>query len=66
MADTREPPELCFGCVYYPPNLPPTAYSAEDWTLLQVLACSHEHEPGSEACLVTRKTSCSIVDLNRR
>jgi len=58
--------ELCAGCVYHPPNLPSAAYSAEDWAMLQARSCSYDLEPGSEACLSTRKTSCSIVDLTAR
>lgn len=58
-----EPDELCFGCVYYPPNLPPQAYSPEDWEMLQARQCSFEHQPGDGGCLATRKTSCSLVDL---
>ena len=61
---TAEPHELCFGCVYYPPNLPRQSYAAEDWTMLQQRACSFEHTPGDEGCQVTRKTSCSLVDLS--
>ncbi len=53
----------CFGCVLYPPNLPPYAYSEEDWALLQGMACSLEHKPGMPDCLVSRKTSCSLVEL---
>jgi hypothetical protein len=49
--------------VYYPPNLPPQAYSAEDWAMLQRLSCAFEHTPGSADCLVVRKTSCSLLDL---
>lgn len=55
--------ELCFGCVYYPPNLPPNAYTPEDWEMLQARPCSFEHKPGDTDCLATRKTSCSLVDL---
>ncbi len=55
--------ELCSGCVYYPPNLPPQAYSAEDWAMLQRLSCAFEHTPGSADCLLVRKTSCSLLDL---
>lgn len=56
--------ELCFGCVYHPPNLPVHAYSATDWAMLQARACAFEHTPGTEDCLASRKTSCSLVDLN--
>jgi hypothetical protein len=53
----------CFGCVYYPPNLPPHAYSETDWAMLQARACSFEYTPGTDDCLASRKTSCSLVDL---
>ncbi|WP_018077655.1 hypothetical protein [Thiobacillus denitrificans] len=58
-----EPAELCSGCVYFPPNLPPQAYAQDDWAMLQARSCSFEHHPGDDACLTTRKTSCSVVDL---
>lgn len=54
----------CFGCVYYPPNLPPHAYAADDWAMLQARTCSFEHVPGTADCLASRKTSCSLVDLD--
>ena len=57
---TEEP---CFGCVYYPPNLPQQAYSQTDWTMLQARACAFEYTPGTDDCLASRKTSCSLVDL---
>ena len=53
----------CLGCVYHPPNLPQNAYSEADWTMLQTRICSFEHAPGTEHCLASRKTSCSLVDL---
>ena len=53
----------CFGCVYFPPNLPPSAYSEADWTMLQTRSCAFEHTPGTDDCLASRKTSCSLVDL---
>jgi hypothetical protein len=56
--------ELCGGCVYYPPNLPEQAYAREDWLMLQEKDCSYEYQPGDADCKQTRKTSCSIVDLN--
>lgn len=62
-AKTAEPHELCFGCVYYPPNLPRQAYALEDWSMLQARQCAFEHAPGAADCLATRKTSCSLVDL---
>ena len=55
--------ELCVGCVYFPPNLPAHAYAREDWLMLQEKICSYEFQPGDENCSQTRKTSCSIVDL---
>ena len=55
--------EYCPGCVYYPPNLPRNAYSEYDWAMLQSRACSFEYPPGSDDCLASRKTSCSLVDL---
>lgn len=63
-ARKNEPHELCFGCVYYPPNLPPAAYAPEDWQMLQARDCSFDHVPGSADCLTSRKTSCSIVKLD--
>ena len=64
MSENRADPEaLCFGCVYYPPNLPPHAYAPEDWAMLQARPCSFEHAPGDSGCLATRKTHCSLVDL---
>lgn len=61
---TAEPHELCFGCVYFPPNLPQQMYAAEDWAMIQERACSFEHRPGDEGCQGSRKTSCNLVDLN--
>lgn len=55
--------ELCGGCVYYPPNLPATAYSEADYHELQQKSCSYDHQPDDQDCRKTRKTSCSIVDL---
>ena len=55
--------EYCFGCVYYPPNLPESAYPADDYRLLQQKSCSYDYLPGDENCQLTRKTSCSVVDL---
>ncbi len=57
--------DFCFGCVYYPPNLPESAYPAEDYKLLQQKSCSYDHQPNDENCRVTRKTSCSVVDLEK-
>ena len=55
--------QYCFGCVLYPPNLPPYAYAETDWAVLQGLPCSLEHAPGTADCLASRKTSCSLVEL---
>ncbi|HMM72254.1 MAG TPA: hypothetical protein PKC22_08575 [Rhodocyclaceae bacterium] len=61
---TAEPHDLCFGCVYHPPNLPRQMYADEDWEMLQQHTCSFEHLLGDEACQATRKTSCSLIDLS--
>lgn len=61
---TAEPHELCFGCVYFPPNLPRQSYADEDWDMLQKRSCSFENYPGDKGCQASRKTSCSMVDLN--
>ncbi len=55
----------CGGCVYYPPNLPRRAYSVGDWAVLQGLSCSFEYVPGGAECLAARKTSCSLIDLEK-
>ena len=55
----------CLGCVYYPPNLPSSAYSADDYAMLQSKTCSYDHSPGDSGCQLTRKTSCAIVDLDQ-
>jgi hypothetical protein len=65
MSAKAEPPELCAGCVYYPPNLPRQAYVEDDWAMLQSLHCSFTHVPGSDDCAGSRKTSCSLVDMAR-
>lgn len=57
---------LCLGCVYYPPNLPRHAYAQTDWDMLQSRSCSFEYEQGDTHCLVSRKTSCTLVDLAPR
>ena len=54
----------CFGCVYYPPNLPPHAYAEDDWAMLQARTCSFDYTPGTPDCMTSRKTSCSLVDLD--
>lgn len=61
---TADPDALCRGCVYFPPNLPRQRYAAEDWAMLQALTCSLENQPDDAGCQATRKTSCSLVDLN--
>lgn len=53
----------CLSCVYYPPNLPPAAYSKDDFALLQAKSCSFDYYPHDSDCLLTRKTSCSLVNL---
>jgi len=63
MPDMKNTNQHCFGCVYYPPNLPEAAYSEEDFRMLQEKNCSFDYQPEDEHCLVTRKTSCSLVDL---
>ena len=55
--------EYCMSCVYYPPNLPEHAYSEEDYQMLQSKNCSFDHVPHDDGCVITRKTSCSLVDL---
>ncbi|OOZ39320.1 hypothetical protein BOW53_12250 [Solemya pervernicosa gill symbiont] len=61
MTDAQE--QWCFGCVFYPQNLPRFAYGDEDWVELQQMACAYECVPGEVDCLSFRKTSCSVVDL---
>lgn len=56
--------ETCIGCVYYPPNLPAQAYSEKDFQMLQLKSCSFDHQPEDENCLTTKKTSCSLVDID--
>lgn len=55
--------EHCEVCVYYPPNLPSNAYPEEDYLMLQKKKCSFDFQPLDEHCQATRKTSCSLVDL---
>lgn len=57
--------DLCPGCVYYPPNLPDHAYSPEDYAVLRTKSCSFDYVPGDQDCLLNRKTSCSLVDLEK-
>lgn len=61
---TAEPNEYCLGCVYFPPNLPRQAYALEDWETLQARQCSFDFLPEDVECQATRKTSCSLVDLD--
>jgi hypothetical protein len=63
MAETLSKNDHCLGCVYYPPNLPAHAYSHADHRMLQEKSCSFDFHPEDEGCRVTRKTSCSLVDL---
>lgn len=58
---TGETQELCFGCIYFPPNLPRQAYSDNDWTMLQSRQCSFDYSPDGNDCQQTRKTSCALV-----
>ena len=55
--------EHCVSCVYYPPNLPASGYSEEDFRMLQAKSCSFDFQPQDDNCQATRKTSCSLVDL---
>jgi hypothetical protein len=55
----------CLGCVFYPPNLPSHAYSPADYVMLQEKTCSFDFLPGDNNCQVTRKTSCSLLDLEK-
>ena len=57
--------ELCAGCVYFPQNLPEQAYPADDWKLLQQKSCSFDYAPDDSDCRLSRKTSCSIVDMKK-
>ena len=63
MSETTGANDHCESCVYYPPNLPVNAYSAEDHRMLREKHCSFDFQPGTEDCRTTRKTSCSLVDL---
>ena len=56
--------KLCEMCVFFPPNLPENKYPKEDWIELQKKSCSFDYVPGDPDCLVSRKTSCSLVDLS--
>lgn len=63
MSTTQSVNEHCAGCVYYPLNLPANAYSQEDYRMLQQKNCSFDFQAGDDNCNRTRKTSCSLVDL---
>lgn len=63
MSEERVADEYCKACVYYPPNLPEHAYSEDDYRMLQEKKCSFDFHPQDEGCQLTRKTSCSLVDL---
>ena len=65
MFETQDGNEHCESRVYYPPNLPVNAYSAVDYRMLREKHCSFDHQPGSKDCRTTRKTSCSLVDLEQ-
>ena len=55
----------CPACVFYPPNLPAHAYSEDDYRMLQAKSCCFDHQPGDHNCLQSRKTSCSLLDLEK-
>jgi len=57
--------EHCSSCVFYPPNLPESAYPAADFAMLQKKHCSFDFTPTDRDCRQTRKTSCSLLDLER-
>lgn len=58
-----ESEDLCSMCVYFPVNLPEIAYTRDDYAMLQKKDCSYDFKVGSEDCISTRKTSCSVVDM---
>jgi hypothetical protein len=62
MTDTQITQAHCEVCVYYPPNLPESAYSKEDYRMLQAKTCAFDCQPLDKQCQATRKTSCSLVD----
>jgi len=55
---------LCRGCVYFPPNLPRSLYTDEDWALVQSKLCSFDATPGDGMCNAMRKGACALVNLN--
>ena len=63
MNELQDTHEHCIGCVYYPPNLPAGAYDEDDYRMLQLKSCSFDYQPCDSNCDMTRKTSCSLVDL---
>lgn len=63
MTTTREVHEHCAVCVYYPLNLPASAYPEEDYRMLQEKRSSFDFQPMDSGCRATRKTRCSIVDM---
>lgn len=62
----QDNPQLCQGCVYYPPNLPRAYYTDDEWALLEGKTCSYDATPGDGMCEAMRKTSCSLVSLEER
>ena len=54
----------CKCCVYFPPNLPEQAYSAQDYQMLLNKACSFDATPGDAECEAMRKGACSLVSLD--
>lgn len=65
MNETRSNSEYCQCCVYYPPNLPENAYSSEDYLMLQSKDCAFDFEPMDKQCQQSRKSSCSLIDLEQ-
>jgi hypothetical protein len=66
MSGAENAKEMCKGCVYYPPNLPQSLYSDEDWELIQSKECSFDAEPGDGMCDSFRKGACKLVSLDKR
>ena len=63
--ETQERTAHCAMCVFYPPNLPASAYPAADYSMLQEKSCSFDFQPADSDCVQTRKTSCSLLDLGQ-
>ncbi|MBU2750113.1 hypothetical protein HER14_03955 [Acidithiobacillus thiooxidans] len=61
--ESNKAKKFCNMCVYFPPNLPEDKYPQEDWLDLQQKSCSFDYAPGDADCLLNRKTSCSLMDL---